>query len=226
MFDDLSNDLGSQKPKTPVEEAWHNEQRRKSFDIIRVKNPTNEDFYIEYDTNQYQKVPANATIDIPRHMAVRYIVHMKDKIINGRAQKMHDDYLKEREAKGLARYTNKYEENKETYETAPYPKTDDPKLIKELFDELWVGVVNEAGKDRLPQVVDSRSGEVDMRSAETQVMDTLANKRVAMTDMPPMQVNQVPTPPEQPVIQDMQARVSPFSAMNERLSADEITANE
>ena len=105
------DDIYGQKPKTPVEEAWHNEQRRKQYDIIRIKNPTDRDFYVMYDVNQYQKVPKHSTLDMPRYIAIRYVQHMKDEMINAMIKEKHDAEIKERQSKGFPGFKSKWEEN-------------------------------------------------------------------------------------------------------------------
>ena len=92
-MDDLMQEFGGQRPKTPIEEAWHKEQERKKYDIIRVSHPLvihvkkkeysfpPEDFYQSYDINQFQKIRAGSTIDIPRYIAIRYVSDKKDDIV-------------------------------------------------------------------------------------------------------------------------------------------------
>ena len=219
-MDDLNAAFGGQAPKTPLEEAWHSAQERKKYDVIRVKNPTNEDFYVKYDIGKYQKVPANSTIDIPRYMATRYVEHMKDKIVHDKAQKMHDAQIAEKDKKGLPVYTDKYTENKETYETANYPKTDNPAVIAPIFDELWVGVVHEFGLDQ-PPTNQPKPGEVDMATASQKILDGLDKKRVPMNERATEAFQpQSYQPPTQPIA----PQPSPFANMNNKLSVDEITA--
>lgn len=222
-MDDLDTAFGNQAPpRTPVAEAWHQEQGRKQYDIIRVANPTHgtvkgkeytfplEDFFVQYDVQQYQKIPANSQRDIPRFRAERYVEHMKDKWVNFVAQKMHDDYLADRDAKGLPRYTDKATENKETYETEPYPKTNDPQLIAEIYNQLWIGLVNKAGSDTPPDV-GPRAGEVDQTPVARKVLDSLSNKIISESDSP-QTVSEVVAPP-----------TSPFASMNQKLAAEEVT---
>lgn len=224
-MDDFDTSLSGTRPKTNLEEAWHNSQKRKQYDTIRVKNPTDEDFYVMYDTNQYQRVPKQATIDVPFHIAVRYVQHMKDKIINDRAKKMHDDFLLERQKKGLPMYTDKAVENNETYMLSTFPKTNDPKLIKEIYSDLWVGTVAFYGRDLPPEQVDTRSGEVDLTPVDTKVLDSLRDRRVDMGNTPhtapevnpPPYITNTYVPPQVS---------SPFADMNDKLDASEITNNE
>lgn len=233
MDDSLNQAFGGQRPQAQLEQAWHEEQDRKRFDIIRVKNPATitvkgveyalpqKDFYQEYETNRHQKIPFNSVIDIPRYIAVRYVEHMKDLIVNLVTQKMHDDYLTERDRKGLPRYTDKATENKETYETDSYPKTNDSTIIAEIYNILWVGLVYEFGRDVPPTNNDPRSGEVDVTPISMKVLDTLNTRRVAEADSPLATFRATPIPP--PMTQPVPEQPSGFSAMNEKLSASDVT---
>lgn len=218
-MDDL--DFGTPRaPQTPTEEAWHREQHRKQYDIIRVANPIkgtirgieydfpNEDYYIQYDVNQFQKIPANSTRDVPRNRAELYVSHMKDTWVNFVTQKMHDDFIADRDRRGLPRYTDKATENAETYETQSYPKTNDESVIAEIYNQLWVGLVNKAGSD-VPPELGPRAGEVDQTPTAQRILESLSNKIVS--DTPPT-VTEV-TPPS----------VSPFATINRSLSAEEVT---
>lgn len=226
-MDDIQQAFGAAAPKTPVEEAWHNEQRRKQYDIIRVKNPTNQDFYVMYDVNQYQKIPANSTLDVPRYIAIRYVQHQKDNIINAMIKKKHDDHMAERAAKGMPNFKSKWEENEETYSSADYPKTNDPELMAQIMDELWVGLVHEFGRDVPPQAFDPRAGEVDLTPPEMKILEGLDKRRVTTTEAPVQQYGSAPISTPPPMIpQEPQVPQYGFSAMSEALSGDEITQNE
>lgn len=234
---DLNQAFGGQAPKTLAEEGWHNEQNRKKYDIIRVENPTQatvkgesyplpqKDFYVEYDTNQYQKIPFGGTIDIPRYIAIRYVEHKKDDIVNYVTKKLHDDFLIERDKKGFARYTDKATENKETYETDSYPKNNDPVVIAEVYEQLWVGLVHEFGRDIPPTNMDMRSGEVDLTPVSQKVLDTLNKRRVEPADNPMSQFHATytPAPAAQSPAASIPTQPSGFAAMNQKLSAEEIT---
>ena len=226
-MDDLLNELGGTRPKTPIEEAWHQEQERKKYDIIRVANPTDKDFYVKYDTGRFQKIPAQSTIDVPRYIAVRYVAHQKDAIIHWMAQEQHDKYIKEREEKGLPRYKSKYEENEETYNSAEYPKTNDPKLMQEVMDKLWIGLVYEFGRDVPPSSIDPRSGEVDLKPAEVKIMEQMDKRRVDTSGEAPQVYQAAPiSMPSIPVNEPESTPPSSFSKLNDALSANDITANE
>lgn len=232
--------MGLAHPKTPLEEAWHNEQRRKQYDIIRVSNPqtirvkgiTYElppvNFYIMYDVGQYQKVDYNCKIDLPRYIAVRYIQHKKDDIVNFINKKKHDEYIANRRSKGFPEFKDKATENAETYETVEYPKSNDPEVIREIYEQLWVGIVHEFGRDMPPTSFNSRSGEVDMTPPEMKVIDLLNKRKVNPDDNPVTQFQNIPqsAPPMQNPVSTIPTPISPFANLNEKLTVNDITNNE
>ncbi len=222
--------------KVLFDEAWHREQHRREFDIIRIFSPRqatvkgvlyelpSQDLYIMYDINQYQKVPFGATMDVPRPRAMWFVKHRKDEILNFVNQKMHDEFIENRRKKGFPDYADKSVENKETYESAAYPKTNDPQVVAELYNQLWLGLVIKAASDT-PPAQDPRSGEVNLKPVDTQAFDDLQNKVVEPSSMAvmnePKYVAQADyTPREMPV---EPPQTSPFAAMNEKLDVNDVT---
>lgn len=225
----MDEDMFGSRPQTQVEEAWHNEQRRKQYDIIRIKNPTSEDFFVMYDVNQYQKVPANTTLDVPRYIATRFITHMKDKIINDMATKMHDEVMADRDKKGFPAFKDKAAENAETYLSANFPKTDDLVLSQKVIGDLWIGIVHEFGRDVPPtNPADPRGGEVDLKPQEMKILDSLEKRRVAPDEASQGAFKVTPTAPPAPSTppQSITPEKSPFASLNEQLSEEEVTSAE
>lgn len=234
-MEDINQAFGGNAPQSNLEEKWHQAQKRKQYNIVRVKNISKfickgteyiflpKDFYVEYDVNQHQRIAADTTIDIPFYIAIRYLEHKKDEMVNQVNQKLHDDYLAERDRKGLPRYVDKATENKDTYETDPYPKSNDPKVIEELFGQLYVGLVHAFGLDTPPANDNSRTGEVDLTPISQKVFEGLSNRRVDPADSPAAQFQSTPIPTMTPPPPVGYTAPSGFSAMNEKLSAEEIT---
>jgi hypothetical protein len=196
------------------EYAWHQEQARRAFDIIRVKNPTNEDYVIEWGRPAtFHRVPANSTADLFRYLAVYYVRHMKDKIINEANQKRHDQYMAERRAKGYPQYKSKYEENEETYLTPEYTSTGSVAAALPLYSQLWVGLVSEYGKDQVPQVSDL----VDLTQDEVILLKSVQDRKVTETAAKPVT-------PESPI--KPEATVKPKAAAKpvEALDKDQFLA--
>lgn len=178
---DAFNVFGVRKPRTPQEQEWHREMERRSYDIIRVKNPDNFDFFVEWD-RRHQRVPALGTADMARFWAVKYCRDKTVDIINRMNDKLHKEDLEERARKGLPSYKDKYEENAETYSTQRYPKTNDRELLTKIYSQLWVGLVYEYGKDMPPMAAqDPRAGEVDLTPLEQKILMELEGRRVDLS---------------------------------------------
>lgn len=232
----MDDNMFGTRLKTPVEEAWHNEQRRQEYDMIRISNPAQitfrgkvydlppKDFYIEYDTNQHQKVPFNSMLDVPRPRAERYIKHKKDEIVNFINQKMHDEVIAEKLAKGHPRYTDKYTENLETYNTQEFPKTDDEAVILELYEQLWIGITVVAGRDvPPPNPLDPRSGEVDLKSNDVRAMEKMNKKVVDIGINNPVMYQPAPMPSYTPHVKAQTPVSTGFSHISQKLDANDVT---
>jgi len=181
---DAYNVFGVNKPYTPGEESWHREMARRSLDIIRVKNPDTFDFYVEWDKRHW-RVPANDTADLQRYLAVKYCRDKFVDIVNKLSKKMHDEAIKEREKQGLPSYRDKYTENWETYMTGSFPTTSDDALRSKIYQELWLGLVVEFGKDNPPPTqYNSKEGETDLTPIEQKILMTLENKKVSINTKP------------------------------------------
>ena len=181
---DAYNVFGVQKPRSQGEEMFHRELERRSLDIIRVKNPDTFDFFVEWD-KRYWRVPANETADLQRYLAVKYCRDKFVDIVNRLAKKMHDDTLKDREKKGLPVYRDKYTENWETYMTGSFPTTSDDALRAKVYQELWLGLVVEFGKDNPPPIqYNPKEGETDLTPIEQKILMTLESKKVEINTKP------------------------------------------
>jgi len=188
---DAPNVFGVQKPRTPGDEAWHREMARRSLDIVRVKNPDKEDFFVEWD-HRFHRVPGLGTADLPRYIATTYCRDKATDIINKMAQKLHDDFIEARRKKGLPEYTDKNVENNETYMTQTFPKGNDRELLTKIYGQLWVGIVSEFGKDQPVMNSNPRAGEVDLTPLEQKILMDLENRRVDMADEPQAEVKEEP----------------------------------
>jgi hypothetical protein len=175
--------FGTRRPYTNAEELYHRELQRKSFDIIRVKNPDNTDFYFDWD-KRYYHVPANGTADIMRYLAITYCRNKAIDTINKTAEKMHKAEIEDRQRKGLPAYQSKYDENKETYASARYPKTNDRELLAKLYSEYWVGLVSEYGKDMPPDMRQEPEQGFDLTPIELKIIKELEGRRVDFVETP------------------------------------------
>jgi len=188
---DAVNVFGVPKPRTPQQEVWHREMARRSLDIIRVKNPDKEDFFVEWD-HRFHRVPGNATADLPRYIATTYCRDKATDIINKMNQKLHDEFIEARRKKGLPEYTDKNVENNETYMTQTFPKGNDRVLLTKIYGQLWVGLVTEFGKDEPTMNNNARQGEVDLTPLEQKILMDLENRKVDLADDPQKEVKEEP----------------------------------
>lgn len=130
-------------------EAWHNEQRRRSQDMIRVYNPTDEEYILIWDGVKF-RIPAKDK-DIgygkgmrvmQRYLAEKYTKEMVDKLII----KKSDDKLQEVKAAMQARGAADVEFNA-NQQTMHQFRVDDPNLREPLEDQIFLGIEEEFGVD-------------------------------------------------------------------------------
>src|SRR3990172_8903989 len=98
------DELTGVKKLTPKEEAWHKEQFRRSQDLVRVANPTNKDFRVNWD-GFINVVPAKGEKSLVRYIAVKYCREMKDQIINERNDAELSKQMADRAIKGMPEFT-------------------------------------------------------------------------------------------------------------------------
>lgn len=159
-----------------LEYRWHQDQRRRSQDTIRVSNPTNADFYVEWE-NLKHRVPTNGTVDFPRYLAQKYVRDMTVQIINQLGEQEGQEMIKKAAKNNPEILHDKYLENKAVWDKVP--RTDNPQLMAKYYDELWVGLVHEFGLDDVPQAGVPIN---DFRSEEEKLFQKIGDKRVLATD--------------------------------------------
>lgn len=163
----------------PKAEALKRELQRQSLDIIRVFNPTDENFVTDWDGFKHV-IPAREYKDLPRYIARKYIKDMKDKLINEMQEKELISLKAKLEKQGVDDVTFKAQEllmRKNNY------RTDDPKLIAEIYPKLWKGVISKYGLDELP---DEAPSKIDNRPIEDRILADLDKPYVeeVKTDYP------------------------------------------
>lgn len=162
------------------DEALKRELYRKSMDRIRVYNPTDKDFTIVWGTEKYKFVVPNRNKDsgwgkgqavLERYLAEKYARDMKNLLIH----KMADDALaettKKLEAAGVDSYL--WKANESFAQSGKY-KTDNPDLIKQIYNEIWLGVEEEYGLDTIEDADQGYAS--DLRPVEEQILSTLDRK--------------------------------------------------
>lgn len=142
-MDNLSSDEMTGLPKlTPEEESWHREQERMSKDTVRVYNPTNKDYRVNWDNNIFV-VPALSEKPLIFYVAKKYCQDMKDEMINAQNEEALAQEIISRASKGFAEWTP-YE--KQAF-ISKQPRTDNEKLVRDIYAKLWLGIEEEFGLD-------------------------------------------------------------------------------
>lgn len=160
---------------SPAQEAVKREMYRESQDDCMIYNPTENDFYIDWE-EYHHLVPnknrdigwGNGKREVKRFLADWYCRHMKDQIINELGDKEAQRLLQKRSFEGKEEYTDFFVKSNEVY--SKVPRTDDRKLMSELYPTLFLGVVREFGLD-LPEQATSEA--MDDKSTEEKVMEQL-----------------------------------------------------
>lgn len=168
------------------QDAFKRELERKSLDTIMIHNPTEKDFFIEWD-KRYHKVPnINSDVgfgkgnrEIERYLAEKYERTMINHLINGKADKYMEDLQIRFEQKGTA-FRDKYEFNNEAL--ARVPKTNDQALIDEIRPQIILGLVREFGND-MP-IPENTGTPMDERQAEEKLNAVMNKPYVPQGELP------------------------------------------
>lgn len=127
--------------RNKVQIQAHLELYNRTQDVIRVHNPTSEDFIVHHDrkvSNEQYRIPAKdkdigfgkGNNDVPRYIALHYINKMGMEIIS---KQIKEDWEKK---KGKFRL-----EEQGMMEERLALRSNDPELWKKVSKELWLGVV-------------------------------------------------------------------------------------
>ena len=127
------------------------EMERRANDLLRVHNPTNTDYVIEWDRvngTKLFRVPAKGEAVFVRYIAEKYIREMFDKIFSERAQREIIAENQKRIAKGIAEMDKTQRTGEQMhFESKFYHPTNEE--AKQVLSLLYLGVENEYGVDRL-----------------------------------------------------------------------------
>lgn len=131
-------------------EAWHKEMRRRSQDLIRVYNPTKDDFIFVWDDQKFivpgrdkDKGWGKGMRVMQRYLAQKYTKEIVDKILIDEMDKR----IKERKDVLLGRgdVDPVYNANQQLqYET----RTDIRETREPVEDKIWLGIEEEFGVDQ------------------------------------------------------------------------------
>jgi len=156
-----------------AESTYIQELKRKENDLIRVYNPIDTDYVVEYDRKNGAKlfrVPSKSEEVLPRYIARKYVEEMFGKIVNEKAAAA---VMKENERRitvGMAEMTPWKEQM--AFESKFYNLNEDD--TKKLISILYVGLEREFGIDRLT-VPDVRARD-DKSDFERTMDDVISEK--------------------------------------------------
>jgi hypothetical protein len=214
-------------------EAFKRELYRKSMDRIRVFNPTESDFVVLWGTEKYKYVFPNKNKDtgwgkgqrvIERYIAEKYARDMKDFIINRMADNDLKSTIERMEKAGVDNYL--WKANESFAQSGKY-KTDNPVLIKEIYEQVWLGVEEEFGMDTTEPTDDGQAPTGDTRTVEEQVLSTM-NKKYIKKDS--LKTNEVLTEdnvrheiPKQTIQENVNPSVFPINKNKKKKLIDEVS---
>ena len=135
--------MADDKPKS----LFHQELERRANDLIKVFNPTDKDYIVEWsrrDGSKLFRVPAKSDAILIRYIAEKYLQEMFDKLMVDKANAAVIAENEKRIAKGMEEMTKWKDQVR--FESQYY----NPSLeeSKKLLATLYGGVVQEFGVDR------------------------------------------------------------------------------
>lgn len=159
------------------QEALLREMARLSHDMIMVYNPTDKDYRVEWE-GLYHIVPnrnkdmgfGRGKRELERFLARKFAVGMKDQLINAMGEIKGQEMIEKRRAEGKPDFLDKYFENREVWDKVP--RTDDPKMMETIFDEIWLGIVRPYGIDEVDDE-EKADGRIDPRSVEERLLEKM-----------------------------------------------------
>lgn len=170
------------------QEALLKEMERLSRDTIMVYNPTDRDYRVEW-AGFFHIVPSrnknmgfgNGKRELERFLARKYVVGMKDQLINAMAEQKGSEMIAKRKTEGKPDFLDKYFENREIWDKVP--RTDDPKMMEAIFDEIWLGMVRPYGVDEPAEDQERGDGRIDSRTVEERLLEKM-NRTYIPTEEP------------------------------------------
>lgn len=154
------------------------EMQRTSLDKIRIYNPTDTDFTIMWDG--FKHVVPNKNKDVgfgkgqrvvERYLALWYLKHMTDHIINEKQQKRLDELKEKYEKAGVEDYLVKANMQLESNKSV---RTDNEAEVKRIAEIIWLGIEERYGMD--DKESDFTTKMQDQRPIHEQIAATLNNK--------------------------------------------------
>lgn len=160
-------------------DSWHREQRRKSQDLIRVKNPTLQDYVLIWDTEKFLVPNMNKDMGwgkgmrvMQRYLAEKYAREMKDKLILS----VQDEKLLEIKDKLAKSGATEISFNANSQLTSVQGiRSDSPELSERYYEMLWLGIEEEFGMDDLSSI--GIGNENLPMTSDREALDKFANKK-------------------------------------------------
>lgn len=161
-------------------DAYKRELERHSKDIVMVHNPLDKDYVCVWD--KFKHVVPNCNRDIgfgkgnnelQFYIARKYFNEMKDIMINMSNQKIAEKRIEAKEKSG-ANFETKWHEQ---VVWNNLPRTNDRKVVDNLFEQLWLGIVREFGMD----VEENSTPMADYKSEEEHMNEMMSKKYMPNT---------------------------------------------
>lgn len=159
-------------------DTWHREQRRKSQDLIRVLNPTQQDYILLWDQEKFLVPGQEKDMGwgkgmrvMQRYLAEKYVREMKDKLILQKQDQKLAEIKEKLEKSGAADVS--FNANMQLTSVQGV-RSDVPELIERYYEMLWLGIEEEFGMDDMSQIQDNNTVPT---TSERDVMDKFANKK-------------------------------------------------
>ncbi|OGU80424.1 MAG: hypothetical protein A2W11_00725 [Ignavibacteria bacterium RBG_16_35_7] len=165
--------------KSFQEEATHRELYRRSQDSIRVYNPTDKDYLVDWDGHKH-RIPNKNRNDgwgqgmriLPRYIAEKYCREMKNQLINELNEKKLQDIKNKLEKSGATDVL--YNANLLMERSHDF-RTDNQDLIRKYYEILWLGIEEEFGLDQETKLL-SEESQITV-PAEEEILKKMANKK-------------------------------------------------
>jgi hypothetical protein len=176
-----------------ADSSWQSEMQRRANDLIRVYNPTNDDYVVEWDRKDGVKqfrVGAKQEAVLIRYIAEKYIKEMLNKIVT---EKTSEAIIKENQ-KRIERGGAEMDKTMRSGEQMQFEQRVYSQAVaeqKEIMATLFVGIENEYGIDRRveeeerqePQDFSSALEQVEKQSTQ-KPRPEVANPQVFKCDHP------------------------------------------
>jgi hypothetical protein len=165
------------------------EMERKSRDTIRIYNPLDKKFSYMFD-GYWHHVNPKSTEDVPRYLALHFFNKIANRIIGEQMIAKGEELKALREKQFGKSFIDKYEENTEVWDRTPH--LDDPDLLKQVYNRIWIGLVEPYGMDTPDEPEREPNKPTDMRNVYEQIAgdnEKLAPEKSVTKTKPPLYVS-------------------------------------